>query len=325
MLSLIVPIYNVEHFLPYSIESIINQTYSNLEIILVNDGSTDKSKYICEIYQHKDKRIKLINQSNLGLSGARNTGIDNVTGDYIGFIDPDDVISLEFYECLYKLMVKTNSDIAECAYVKISEEELFNKKYKFDSMDNFSYITVDSEGALHRIHNEEKDIILKSVVVWNKLYKRDIWKDIRFPVGKRYEDDLTTYKLFSKINRLVSTERKLHNYVQRKNSLIHEEFSLKRLEALDVFDNHVNFCKGYADKYLLSKCLVRYLRMLSKILEELYQSNYQDKDKVKRILQNKFEEVYSAIEDNIDNLNIKQLNYILQEKKIYCEKFYKMI
>ena len=174
LLSIIVPIYNVEHFLPYSIESIINQTYSNLEIILVNDGSTDKSKYICEIYQHKDKRIKLINQSNLGLSGARNTGIDNVTGDYIGFIDPDDVISLEFYECLYKLMVKTNSDIAECAYVKISEEELFNKKYKFDSMDNFSYITVDSEGALHRIHNEEKDIILKSVVVWNKLYKRDM-------------------------------------------------------------------------------------------------------------------------------------------------------
>lgn len=322
LISVIVPIYNVEKFLPYSIESILNQTYSNLEIILVNDGSTDKSKYICEMYQSKDKRIKLINQKNQGVSVARNTGISNATGEYIGFVDSDDRVSVEFYECLYKLIKETDSDIAECASIQISEEDLFNHQYRFDSIENLSYITTDSIGALHRIHNEDRYIIGKSLVVWNKLYKRELFENIQFPVGKRYEDDFTTYKIFNKIDRLVSTEKVLYNYVQRKNSIMHQEFSLKRLDALEVFDEHVEFFRDFPDKYLFCKCLIRYLRILTTLLQELYKSDYEDKENIKILLKNKFEEIYSILDNNINNLNDKQYKFVYESKESYKEKFY---
>ena len=211
LISVIVPVYNVEKFLRYSLESVINQSYKNLEIIIVNDGSTDESKNICKEYEEKDKRVKLINQKNQGLSAARNAGLNIATGKYVGFIDSDDIISLKFYECLYKLLKETNSDVSECASVQISDEDLFNGKTKFDDIDNMDFITTDSLGALNRINNEDTYIIGKSVVVWNKLYKMELFKDIRFPVGKRYEDDLTTYKLFNKIHKLVSTEKVLYN------------------------------------------------------------------------------------------------------------------
>lgn len=324
LISVIVPIYNVEKFLPYSIESILNQTYSNLEIILVNDGSIDKSKYICEMYQSKDKRIKLINQKNQGVSAARNIGINNATGDYIGFIDSDDRVSFEFFEYLYKLIKETDSDIAECASIQISEEDLFNHEYKFDSTENLSYITTDSIGALHRIHNEDKYIIGKSLVVWNKLYKSKLFENIQFPEGKRYEDDFTTYKIFNKIEKLVSTEKILYNYVQRKDSIMHQNFSLKRLDALDAFNEHVEFFKNFPDKYLFCKCLVRYLRILSTLLEELYKSDYDDKENVKIILKNKFKEICSMLDNNINNLDDKQFKFIYESKIKYKEKFYNL-
>ena len=215
LISVIIPVYNVEKFLPYSLERVINQTYKNLEIILINDGSTDGSKAICEKYAKNDKRIKLLSQKNQGAAVARNTGLEVASGEYIGFVDSDDVISLEFYECLYKLLKETDSDISECASVQISDEDLFNKNYKFDNINNLEYITTDSLGALNRINSEDIYITGKSIVVWNKLYKKELFDDIRFPAGKKYEDDLTTYKLFNEIHKLVSTEKVLYNYVQR--------------------------------------------------------------------------------------------------------------
>ena len=151
LISVIVPVYNVEKILPYSLESIINQTYKDLEIIVVNDGSTDSSPEICKEYAKKDKRIKIINQKNKGLSGARNSGIDVANGKYISFIDSDDVISNEFFSYLYQLIIETISVIAECAFVKISENDVYEKNYKFDIKEN--YIITNSEGALNRIHN----------------------------------------------------------------------------------------------------------------------------------------------------------------------------
>lgn len=325
LISVIVPIYNVEKFLPYSMESILNQTYSNLEIILVNDGSTDKSKSICEMYQSKDKRIKLINQKNQGVSVVRNIGIANATGEYIGFIDSDDRVSFEFYEQLYKLIKETDSDIAECASVQISEEDLFNHKYKFDSAEELSYIVTDSIGALNRIHNEDRYIVGKSLVVWNKLYRRTLFENLQFPIGKRYEDDFTTYKIFNKINRFVSTEKVLYNYVQRKDSIMHQKFSLKRLDALEAFDNHVEFFKDFPDKYLFCKCLVRYLRILTTILEELYESDCDDKQNIKKILKNKFEEISFLLDSNKDKLDSKQSKYICESETLYNEKFYDIL
>ena len=325
LISVIIPVYNVEKFLPYSLERVINQTYKNLEIILINDGSTDGSKAICEKYAKNDKRIKLLSQKNQGAAVARNTGLEVSSGEYIGFVDSDDVISLEFYECLYKLLKETDSDISECASVQISDEDLFNKNYKFDNINNLEYITTDSLGALNRINSEDIYITGKSIVVWNKLYKKELFDDIRFPAGKKYEDDLTTYKLFNEIHKLVSTEKVLYNYVQRKNSLMHKEFSMSRLEALEVFDNYEQFFKKYNNKYLYAKCLVRYLRILYTILEELYNSQYEDKEKVKNILEKKFNEVYSKLANSLDGLKSNELEYVEENKKLYYNKFFNLL
>ena len=325
LISVIIPVYNVEKFLPYSLESVTNQTYKNLEIILIDDGSTDQSKKICEDYAKIDKRIKLITQSNQGAATARNTGLDVAKGTYIGFVDSDDVISKRFYECLHKLIIETESDISECASVQISDEDLFNKHFFFDEIDNLDFITTDSLGALNRINSEEKYITGKSIVVWNKLYKRHLFNNIRFPIGKKYEDDLTTYKIFNKINKLVSTEKVLYNYVQRKNSLMHKAFSMERLEAIEVFDNYERFFNEYNNQYLYDKCLVRYLRILTTILEELCKSDYKNKPKVKKMLEQKFKEVYDKLEKNLKGLNSKELDYIENNKKIYYKNFYNMI
>lgn len=321
LISIIMPIYNVDKYLPYSIEKIFNQTYTNLEIILVNDGSEDNSKKICERYEEQDERIKLINQPNQGLSVARNVGISNAKGKYISFIDADDIVSIEFCQVLYNLMIETKSDIAECAFRKIKEQDVFQNKDKFDNIDDLSYIIVDRLGAFHRIHNEKIDITINSSVVWNKLYKRDLFKNIRFPEGKRYEDDFTTYKVINQIHQLVSTEKVLYNYVQRENSIMHQPFSLKRLEALEVFDNHVKFFKTFPDKYLFSKCLLRYLRILVKVLEELCDSSYHEKENVKVILENKFKEINDLLTNTINQLDYEKMKYVVENQKNFNIKF----
>lgn len=322
LISVIIPVYNVEKFLPYSLDSIINQKYKNMEIIVINDGSTDESFRICKEYEKKDKRIKVINQVNKGLSAARNAGIDIATGEYIGFIDSDDIISNEFFEQLHKLIVETKSDIAECASIKISENDVFEGKYQFDDIYyEKNYIINNSDGALHRLHNEDVEITIKSVVVWNKLYKKTLFSDIRFPEGKRYEDDFTTYKILKKINRIVSTDRVLHNYVQRNNSIMHQEFSIKRLDALEVFDNYIDAFKNHKSKYLFNKCLIRYLRVLTAILDELCNSKYDDKKEIKNLLEKRFFGTIKLLEENKENLEEKEQEFIEESMQEYTEKF----
>ena len=256
MISVIVPVYNVETVLPYCLDRIINQTYKELEIIIVNDGSTDNSGLICEKFQKMDARIELVNQTNKGLSEARNAGIEKAKGEYISFIDSDDIIALNFYEYLIKLIIEDDADIAECNYVKVAEDEVLKQKIDFNKFKNDSYIVLDKMGAFYQLNNTDVNIVVKTVVVWNKLYKRRLFEDIRFPIGKRYEDDFTTYKVMNKIHKLVSTERILYGYVQRKSSIMNQSFNEKRLDAIEAFDNYMQFFKKIADVNLYDKFLL---------------------------------------------------------------------
>ncbi len=323
LISVIVPVYNVKNLVSDSLESIINQKYKNLEIIVINDGSRDGSEKICEKYAKKDKRIKLINQTNKGLSSARNRGMELARGKYISFIDSDDIISNEFFSHLYKLIIDTKSDISECDFKKISEEDVFSKKYDFNIKEEENWLEFDSREALNRLHNEKLEVTVKTVVVWNKLYKKELFDNIRFPEGKRYEDDFTTYKLLQKINKMVSTNKVLYNYVQRKKSIMHEEFSLKRLDALEVFDNYIEvFSKE--DKYLYDKCLVRHLRVLTTILDELYNSNYEDKKMIKNILKERYSNTIFILQEHLKYLNEEQKEFIKNAINMYNEKFYEI-
>lgn len=319
-ISIVVPIYNVEKFLPFCLNSIINQTYKNLEIILVDDGSTDSSLSICKDYSSRDNRIQIIHHENHGLSYSRNRGIESASSKYISFIDADDIISPKFCEHLLHLLISNDADIAECEFIKIDEIDL--PGYVFPNSSDFEILTLGPIDALNQIHNDNLDICVKSVVVWNKLYKIDLFKNIRYPVGKIHEDEYTTYKLFYNAKKIISSTQKLYGYVQRKSSIMNKPFSLSRLNALEPYDNYMAFFKKLGDMQLIRKCERRYLRLLVLLLTELENSDFENKADVRNILKEKFNEIY--VPDPTEDSSVKPDN-MLQSKLYYYNKFQKLL
>ena len=224
LISVIVPIYNVEKYLDRCVDSIINQTYKNLEIILVDDGSPDNCPQMCDDYAKKDSRIKVVHKENGGLSDARNVGMKVATGEYVSFIDSDDYVSLDFYETLLETIVDNDSDIVECGVVKFYENEKFDK-YN-DDLKVTNYDTVD---ALDGLINENPF----KQHVWNKLYKSNIALDIPYAVGKLNEDEFWTYQIFGKAKKVTRINKTMYYYFQRGSSIMGNGYNIKRLDALE--------------------------------------------------------------------------------------------
>lgn len=210
LISVIVPIYNSEQYLCRCIDSILNQSYNNIELILIDDGSTDRSGLICDEYLKKDNRIKVLHKKNGGLSDARNKGIEIAKGQYIGFVDNDDYIEIDFYETLYKLAKSNNAMVAMLSYNVIK-----NNKLKARNESNNSYI-LEREEAIKQLLFDEN----VQNYVWNKLYANEVINDIRFPVGVNYEDINFMYDVFKKMNRIVCLDSPKYNYYFRENSLV---------------------------------------------------------------------------------------------------------
>lgn len=234
LITIVIPAYNVEEYLPKCIDSVINQTYSNLEIILVDDGSPDSCGKICDNYKKMDNRIKVIHKENGGLSDARNVAIDICKGKYITFIDSDDYVSKKYIENLYIALISNNADISTCDYISFS-----NKVEK-------KYITFKSI-PLNNIDALENMLYQKNVTTcaWGKLYKTSLFKDIRYPKGKICEDLDTTYKLFAKSKKIVITNNNDYFYFQRPSSIINSKFNIKRLDALDFATNETKYIKKH--------------------------------------------------------------------------------
>ena len=209
-ISIIVPIYNVEKYLKKCIDSIISQSYTNLEIILVDDESPDSCPTICEEYKKKDKRIKVIHQKNMGLSGARNTGIKAATGKYIMFQDSDDTIDYKCVEILYKLIKEYKTKISICG--RLYEFENGDKKCKYS--DNFIK-KYDLESAIEEMNS----FYYFDMSACGKMFYKQLFEDIEFPVGKLSEDYYVMYKLFLKSGNVVYTTEPMYNYLQRQNSI----------------------------------------------------------------------------------------------------------
>lgn len=280
LISVVVPIYNVEKYISRCINSIINQTYKNLEIILVDDGSTDKCPLICDNYLNFDKRIKVIHKNNGGLSDARNSGIEIAQGEYIIFIDSDDYVDNKMIEILYKTIKNENCDIAICNYYMVDEISL--KKKSISKLKEKVRIVYGKE-KFDYLYNEYK---MLSVVAWNKLYKKEIFKDIRYPLGKLNEDEYIICDILSKANRIAFIKDSLYYYVQRSNSIIHS-FNMKRFDILDSIKDRAIFFKNNGDvENCMSTKLLEYLLTLN-LLADYYNSNLRNKafemDKVKRI------------------------------------------
>lgn len=214
LISVIVPVYNVEKYLCECIDSICAQTYQNMEIILVDDGSTDSCPDLCDSYALRDSRIKVIHQANQGLSAARNKGYEASNGKYIAFVDSDDTISDIYIETLHKLITENDAQIAVCAYTRTSNE------LKVKTAPDY---TLTSEKMLREWHGKRKSI---ETVAWNKLYSRQIFENFKnfkiFPEGKTHEDIYTSHLFVEKASEIAVTGRKLYYYRKRDNSISHK-------------------------------------------------------------------------------------------------------
>lgn len=228
LISIIVPVYNVEKYIRRCINSIIKQTYQYLEIILVDDGSTDNSGLICDKYAHIDNRITVIHKKNGGLSSARNTGIDIAKGAYIGFIDSDDWIAPETYEVLYKNLVRYDADVSDIDSVILSKEFIYkNNKEKI-------YIYEGREILIDYF-------ISNKYSCCRKLYKRSIIGEIKFPVGKINEDITTNYLFLASAKREVKSSLKLYYYFNNPNSITGKVFKKKDLDLLEACNDLIKY------------------------------------------------------------------------------------
>lgn len=244
LISVIIPVYNVHSYLRRCLDSVVNQTYKNIEILLVDDGSTDNSAQICLEYEKKYKNVIYLYKKNGGLSDARNYGIKHSKGDYIAFVDSDDYIDPEMYQYLLSDMIKYNADIATCSYQEFSNEFVFENSFSDCKVEVY-----DRKEGVRNLFRADK----YCNYAWNKLYKRELFTDITYPTGKKMEDLGTTYLLFLNSKKITYRHYKAYFYYQRKDSIIHSA------------DNQF-----YYDKLLL--CLERF-RSIQKIYPDM-EENY---------------------------------------------------
>lgn len=235
-ISVIVAAYNIEDYISACLESIIKQSHKNLEIIVVDDGSTDHTRHLIKEFAKQDARIKIIHQKNAGLSAARNSGILASTADYLCFIDGDDTISPDYVSKLYSRLYHTHSDIAVCGYETISIDH------------SESHVTFH-EAETTTGHDAARNLLLTQenldVVAWNKIYKKSLFIEhsIFYPVGDVNEDNLTTYKIYSVAKKVTYLMEPLYQYYRRQGSITDKATTLQRLtikeraatEAIDFF------------------------------------------------------------------------------------------
>lgn len=238
LISVIVPVYNVENYLPDCITSIKNQTYKNIEVLLIDDGSTDSSGMICEKATQDDKRFKIFHKENGGISDARNYGINKANGSWITFIDSDDYISKDYIEYLLNLVLKNNSKISAAAHTITFESG--KKIYK--GFGNTSEKNLSQKEALSHILLDD-GLDLSS---WSKLYSIDLFKEIRFPKGLLFEDTATTYKLLFLCDNIICGGKSIYNYRIRANSITTQGSFPKKVQLIN---NTKIMCNDILSKY----------------------------------------------------------------------------
>lgn len=246
LISIIVPIYKVEKVLDRCIRSIVCQTYSDLEIILVNDGSPDNCPDICDRWEKKDSRIKVIHKENGGLSDARNAGLEFANGEFIGFVDSDDWIAPEMYERLLKSMIQNNSDIAACSVEMVWENNSQSRM-----------LTQQKNCVLNR-KEAQLELLIESKLkdpVWYKLYRKSVIEGMFFEKGKYHEDVFWSYRAIGNANSVSIIDYIGYYYWQRGESIMGEKYSLKRLDAVEGKCNRQEYFKEYFPE-LESKGLV---------------------------------------------------------------------
>ena len=228
LISVVVPVYNVEKYIRESLDSIINQTYENLQIILIDDGSTDSSGSICDEYAASDDRITVIHQKNAGAGAAKNTGLDLIQGEYFSIIDSDDYIELNMYEKMVCYMENYRVDVVQCLFRNVFVNRKVYRNYIVKSK------------PIRKVSRNKflKEYLYdwKYAIFWNKLFKTSLLKNIRFPIGRKIDDEFFTYKLICNSEHIVNTQDVFYNYRMRQSSVMNENADKRLiLDRIDCF------------------------------------------------------------------------------------------
>ena len=293
LISIVVPIYKVEEYLDRCIQSLTNQTYSNLEIILIDDGSPDNCPRMCDDWAKKDDRIKVIHKENGGLSDARNEGLKASTGKYIAFVDSDDFVSINFIKTLYDDLISTHADMSIVGFLrfesgqKIDQEkiEMENALVSFEGLEKFR--------QLYSIENG-----VNFVVAWNKLYKTSIFKNnnILYPIGKINEDEFIVHKVLTACQKVCYRNAKMYYYFQRSGSIMHQKYSEKNTHYIDALDQRT--------EYFMSLDNGLFITALSNLFYHLI-SDYYLKSEIRDLIESKYTVIFKKYEKDIKNLPIK--------------------
>ena len=235
LVSIIIPIYNIEDYLDRSIRSAVGQTYKNLEILLIDDGSTDSSPEICDRWAKNDSRIKVIHRKNSGVSVSRNIGLAMATGDYILQLDSDDYMALYTVEHLIMTARNQNADMVICNFVRGVDDH-----YCFEETENPEVKMVNPAYTLAQIYNGANDA-LRYTVPWCKLYRKELLEGITYPAGKIFEDIYITHTVIDRCSRIALLEESLFYYYHRENSIMNAVFSFQKLDYLQALVDRVHF------------------------------------------------------------------------------------
>lgn len=235
LITLVVPVYNVERYLSACVESIVRQTYDNLQILLIDDGSTDASADICDEWSCKDSRIEVVHKVNGGLSDARNVGIERAKGELISFVDSDDMIADDMVDYLYWLLATNNADISVCQRIRTDERgEILD-----DCCNSlFPAYVVNGNGACMHDYLSAGRI---DAPAWGKLYRRELFREVRYPVGRYHEDVFTTYRLIAQASVVAVGGERKYFYRVRKASIMQSAFSPKHLDAVEAKRQQADF------------------------------------------------------------------------------------
>ena len=297
IITVIVPVYNVQKYLNKCIKSIINQSYKYLQIILVDDGSTDKSSEICDYYAKIDNRIEVIHKSNEGLSMARNVALNKAKGRYIGFVDSDDYIEETMYKDLLDAIIKYDTDVSICNFYSVIDGK---KNVKNDVSVTKLYDKIEIL----------KEILLDNCIqsyAWNKLYKRELFKTVKYPIGRKYEDIGTTFYILEQCSKVVAIGKPEYYYINRKDSIVNTLTEKTIIDYLEIIIDRFKY---------IEKNIPQLTEYNNYYLMKIVNTSYKDVKKLKN-RSIKLDKTLRNLYKIVKKIGIDKFNSI---KNLYTEK-----
>lgn len=312
MITIVVPVYKVEEYLPRCVESILNQTYKDWVLLLVDDGSPDNCPKLCEKYAEEDNRIFVIHQKNGGLSAARNTGLnwfyEQNNSDYITFLDSDDWLHPRYLEILLNGIVKNNVKISVCNYERVTKE------IPHKTFNDVNYELTTPEDFLVN-HSWQYNY------AWNKIYHKSVFEDARYPVGKNFEDTFTTYKVLYKCKKIAYTDLPLYYYLRNENGISRSPWNTSELVIFDAMEEQMKFYKEKGFEKAFEKEFELFVHHHAYQIVRI-KENKADFKKNKAILKDIKKTLRKYLKENKDKFNVHNMTYSYEAAYPFIMKLY---